>query len=154
MGRGACLAVSSRPSGQRQRRPDGRTCSCCSGERQLDGGWRIVVDCERQHSRPGCRGTGEQSCVDSGASWCRAGAICYLMTTFWLSVGHLDHILIVYSSLFWLRVCRLQLLSCGVSLSLSSIASKWVNNFFNHFGRSAVLVFLYQTSWLYSDGIL
>jgi len=39
--------------GQRQRRPDGRTCSCCSGERQLDGGWRIVVDCERQHSRPG-----------------------------------------------------------------------------------------------------
>ena len=51
MGRGACLAVSSRPLGQRQRRPDGRTCSCCSGERQLDGGWRIVVDCERQHSR-------------------------------------------------------------------------------------------------------
>jgi len=46
MGRGACLAVSSRPSGQRQRRPDGRTCSCCSGERQLGGGWRIVVDCE------------------------------------------------------------------------------------------------------------
>jgi len=31
MGRGACcLAVSSRPLGQRQRRPDGRTCSCCS----------------------------------------------------------------------------------------------------------------------------
>ena len=61
MGRGACLAVSSRLLGQRQRRPDGRTCSCCSGE-QLDGGWRIVVDCERQHSRPGCsshRGTGE-----------------------------------------------------------------------------------------------
>ena len=62
MGRGACLAVSSRPLGQRQRRLDGRTCSCCSGERQLDGGWRIVVDCERQRSRPGCsshRGTGE-----------------------------------------------------------------------------------------------
>ena len=62
MGRGACLAVSSRPLGQRQRRPDGRTCSCCSGERQLDGSWRIVVDCKRQHSRPGCsshRGTGE-----------------------------------------------------------------------------------------------
>ena len=35
MGRGACLAVSSRPLGQRQRRSDGRTCSCCSGERQL-----------------------------------------------------------------------------------------------------------------------
>jgi len=38
MGRGACLAVSSRPLGQRQRRPDDRTCSCCSGERQHDGG--------------------------------------------------------------------------------------------------------------------
>ena len=75
MGRRACLVVSSRPLGQRQRRPDGRTCSCCSGERRLDGGWQIVVDCERQHSRPGCsshRGTGEQSCVDNGASWCRA----------------------------------------------------------------------------------
>jgi len=36
MSRGACLAVSSRPLGQQQRRPDGRTCSCCSGERQLD----------------------------------------------------------------------------------------------------------------------
>ena len=39
MGRGACLVVSSRPLGQRQRRPDGRTCSCCRGTTTW---WRLA----------------------------------------------------------------------------------------------------------------
>ena len=107
MGRGACLAVSSRPLGQRQRRPDGRTCSCCSGERQFDGGWRIVVDCERQHSRPECsshRGTGE---LCRGGAWCEIlwAQGCYIWRMLVWTVRYLWGILCGLCERLYRRLC-------------------------------------------------